>query len=136
MPKEYPRTRRVAEQLQRELAELISKEIGDPHIGMVTLAGVEVSRDLRHARVYVTVLGEPGDVEATLGALNKAAGYLRRRLGQRLRLRTVPELRFLFDASVEEGFRLDTLIDEAVADDRARAQRRTHGDGPADEEDG
>lgn len=118
MPKDFPRTRRVGEQIQRELAELIRDEIRDPRVGMVTVSEVEVSRDLAHAKVFVTPLGG-GATEGveTAAALNRGAGYLRKLLGQRLRLRTIPALKFLYDESFERGAHLSALIDRAVDSD-------------------
>ncbi len=118
MPKEYPRARRVGEQIQRELAELVRSELKDPRVGMVTIMDVEVSADLAHAKVYVSSLEPEEDLDAAVAALNHAAGFLRGRLGRRLHIRTVPELRFLRDDSVERGVRLTHLIDEVVAKER------------------
>ncbi len=121
MPREFKRTRRVAEQLQRELAQLIRDEVKDPRLGMVTVVDVEVSRDLSHAKVFVTLLA--GDEEArmtSVAILNDAAGMLRRFLGRRLRLRTIPQLHFHYDQSIEKGAELSALIDAAVASDRKR----------------
>ncbi|MEJ2631925.1 MAG: 30S ribosome-binding factor RbfA [Acidihalobacter sp.] len=120
MPREYSRTLRVGEQIHRELAELIRTELKDPGIGMVTLGDVEVSKDLAYARVYYTVLGEGEAVQTTGAALGRAAGFLRRELGRRMRLRIVPELRFVYDDSQARGDRLDALIAEAVREDRER----------------
>ena len=120
MPREYSRTLRVGEQIHRELAELIRTELKDPGIGMVTLGDVEVSKDLAYARVYYTVLGEDEAVQTTGAALRRAAGFLRRELGRRMRLRIVPELRFVYDDSQARGDRLDALIAEAVREDRER----------------
>lgn len=114
MPRDFPRTRRVGEQLQRELAVLIRDEIGDPRLGMVSVSGVEVSRDLSHAKVFVSTLGKPADAEASVQVLQGAAGYLRRLLGQRMTLRSVPQLHFKYDDSIERGARLSSLIDSAV----------------------
>ncbi len=118
MPKEYPRARRVGEQIQRELADLVRGELKDPRVGMVTIMDVEVSADLAHAKVYVSSLVPEEDLDAAVAALNRAAGFLRGRLGRRLHIRTVPELRFLRDDSVERGVRLTHLIDEVVAKER------------------
>lgn len=118
MPRDFPRTRRVGEQMQRELAALIREEVKDPRVGMVTVAGVEVTRDLAHAKVYITVLGDAESRDASLAALNKAAGFLRHELGQRMLTRTVPQLRFVYDESIERGSRLSALIDKAVASDK------------------
>ncbi|HEX5513810.1 MAG TPA: 30S ribosome-binding factor RbfA [Gammaproteobacteria bacterium] len=119
MAKDFPRTRRIGEQLQRELAELIRDEINDPRIGMVTVSAVEVTRDLAHAKVFVAVLGADAEqIAASLEALKSAAGFLRKLLGQRLRLRTVPALHFQYDDSFDRGARLSQLIHEAVSRDQ------------------
>lgn len=115
MPKDYPRGQRIAEQIQRELSEIIRLEVKDPRVGLITLTGVEVTQDNEHAKVFFTSLGEPVQQEAAARALNHAAGFLRSMLAQRLMLRTVPQLRFDYDVSVERGVRLSQLIDEAVA---------------------
>ncbi len=109
------RLRRVADQIQRELPELLRLEVKDPRIGMVTITEVHVSPDLAHARIYFTTLDE-GEARAhTLQGLRRAAGFLRSALGTRLNTRVVPELRFEFDDSVERGARVSRLIDEAVS---------------------
>lgn len=118
MPRDFPRTRRVGEQIQRELAALIRDEVKDPRVGMVTVSAVEVTRDLAHAKVFISVLGDAGTRDASLAALNKAAGFLRHELGQRMLTRTVPQLRFVYDESIERGSRLSALIDQAVASDK------------------
>jgi ribosome-binding factor A len=117
MPRDFKRSERVAGTLRRELARLIQLEVKDPEVGFVGLSDVEVTRDLAHARVFVTVF-EPEKAASSLKALNKAAGYLRRRLGQEMRIRSVPELHFEHDASVETGQRMDDLIEAAIAADR------------------
>jgi len=117
MPREFNRSERVAGQIRRELAQLIQKEIKDPEIGFISLSDVEVTRDLSHAKVYITVF-ETEKAEATVAALRRAAGYLRHRLGQEMRMRSVPELHFHHDASVEAGIRMDGLIGAALASDR------------------
>jgi len=117
MPRDFKRSERVAGTLRRELARLIQLEVKDPEVGFVGLSDVEVTRDLAHARVYVTVF-DPEKAAGSVKALNKAAGYLRRRLGQEMRIRAVPELHFEHDASVETGQRMDDLIEAALAADR------------------
>jgi ribosome-binding factor A len=107
----------VAGSLRRELAQLIQLEIKDPGVGFVSLSDVEVSRDLAHAKIFITVF-EPEKADSSLKALKKAAGYLRRRLGQEMRIRAVPELHFQHDASVETGQLMDNLIETAIASDR------------------
>ena len=118
MPREFSRTRRVAEQLQRELAVLVRDEIKDPRLGMVSISGAEVSRDLAYATVYISVLGDDKAVADSLAVLNRAAGFLRHRLGQLMRIRVVPQLKFEFDSSLQEGASMDALIDAALAGNR------------------
>ena len=103
---------RIADQIQRDLAELI-RELKDPRVGMVTLHAVEVSADYAHAKVYFSLLvGDPAECEA---ALNEAAGYLRNGLFKRLRIHTVPTLHFVFDRTTERAAELDALIRQANA---------------------
>ena len=116
------RAARIADQIQRELAELIRLEVRDPRVGLITLTGVELSRDQSHAKVFFTVLGAPSH-EAREG-LQHAAGFLRSELARRLTTRKVPELHFEFDESVERGVRLSRLIDEAVKPAAKPAARR------------
>ncbi|CBV44020.1 30S ribosome-binding factor RbfA [Halomonas elongata] len=120
--REFKRTDRVADQLQKELAVLIQREIKDPRLGMVTVSGVEVSRDLGYADVHVTLLGEQDAerIKENMAVLKRAAGFLRSQIARRIKLRHVPELRFHYDESVVRGQRLSSLIDEAVANDRDR----------------
>jgi len=108
------RRARIADQIQRELAELIRTEVRDPRVGMVTLTGVEVSRDQSHAKVFFTVLGPEAAAREAAEGLSRAAGFLRSQLAHRLSTRSVPELHFEHDESVERGVRLSRLIDEAV----------------------
>jgi len=117
--REFNRTDRIGRQMQRELAALIHDELRDPRVGMVTVQEVRITRDLAHAKVFFTVLGDAPDVSKTTRVLNKAAGFLRRALGQRMRLRTVPELHFVYDESIEEGEHLSALIEQAVRSDHA-----------------
>ncbi len=118
MPREFPRARRVAEQLQRELSVLIRDELRDPRLGMVSISGVEVSKDLGHAKVFVTTLDGEQEAQQSIEALTSAAGYLRRLLGQRMVMRAVPQLRFRYDRSLQRGAELSALIDKAVKADR------------------
>ena len=131
------RGQRVADQIQRELATLIQLEVRDPRVGMVSITGIDLSRDLAHAKVFVTVLdtvtnsgaitnlatAEEDDLDLlqvrdNVEALNKAAGFLRSQLSKRLALRAVPKLRFFYDASIENGQRLSGLIDDALNADK------------------
>ena len=115
MPKDYPRSRRIAEQIQRELADLIRTELKDPRVNsLVTVTDVEVTRDQAHAKVFFTLLGDADRIEETTDGLKRAAGFLRTQLAGRMKLRTIPQLDFRYDASVERGMKLTRLIDEAV----------------------
>ncbi|ANY90062.1 MULTISPECIES: 30S ribosome-binding factor RbfA [Pseudomonas] len=120
MAKEYSRTQRIGDQMQRELAELIRREVKDPRVGLVTITAVDVNRDLGHAKVFITVMGPDGvdAVPQTLKALNSAASFLRLHLGRVMQLRSVPQLHFHFDESVSRGAHLSALIERAVAEDR------------------
>lgn len=117
MPKDSSRARRVAEQIQRELAELIQLEVKDPRVGMITITGVEVTSDYSHAKVFFSLLGDQVRLQQALVGLNSAAGYLRSQVAQRMKLRIMPALHFVHDPSIEEGMRLDKLISDAVAED-------------------
>ena len=136
MSEQSQRQQRVADLVQRELAMLIQLEVNDPRIGMVSVTGVDVSRDLAYADVYVTVLNsssgkddgnlgsEPAgeldklEIEENIKALNKAAGYLRSLLARRLKLRTTPKLKFYYDGTISRGNKLSSLIDQALEADR------------------
>jgi ribosome-binding factor A len=118
------RLRRVADQIQRELSEIVRAELKDPRVGMITLTGVEVSPDLAHAKVFFTSLVDSAHRDETMAGLKHAAGFLRAMLGSRIRTHTTPELHFVYDESVEAGIRLTHLIDEAVAADAARTKPR------------
>jgi len=119
MPQEYSRTQRVGDYLKRELAQLIQHSVRDPRVGMVNINEVEVSRDLAHAKVYVTFVGERSEAQTSeaLQALNKAAGFLRSHVAESNHMRTTPKLFFIFDVSVKRGAYLTALIDQAIATD-------------------
>jgi ribosome-binding factor A len=113
------RDRRIGQEMQRLLPELIRGEVKDPRVvGIVTITGVDVSADLAHARVFVTVLNGGDEVQATVDALNRSASFLRSRLSQMMTVRTVPALKFVFDASVERGVQLSRLIESAIENER------------------
>jgi ribosome-binding factor A len=114
MAKEFSRSDRVAEQIQRELADLLQFEVKDPRVGMVTITEVEVSGDMSHAKIYYSAA--EGTKELQIG-LEKSSGFLRTQLSKRLLLRTVPQLHFVYDASIDRGMKLSKLIDEALAPD-------------------
>jgi ribosome-binding factor A len=107
------RVGRIEEQLRIELNDIVEGEIQDPRIGLVTVTAVKVSPDLRHARVFVSILGDAQERKRTMQGLNSAANYARRELSQRLHhLRRIPELTFAYDDSVETGTRIDELLDQ------------------------
>ncbi|MDG4554615.1 MAG: 30S ribosome-binding factor RbfA [Candidatus Competibacter sp.] len=126
MMKPSSRTRRVGEQIRRELADLIRTELRDPRLTLVSMTSVEVSRDLAYARIYVTSMGKPAERAERVAELNRFAPLLRRELGRRMRIRIVPKLEFRYDEMVERAARLSALIDAAVAADADR-----HRDEPA-----
>lgn len=135
MAKDYPRSYRVADQIQRELSDLIKHELKDPRVpAMVTIAGVEVSKDLSSAKVYVsaitleteTAAGEGAEKQKDLvDALNQGGGFLRKLLGGRMRLRVVPALKFFYDEVQQTGSILSGLIDDAVATNTTDADEET-----------
>lgn len=109
--KGFSRSDRIAEQIQRELAELIRKGLKDPRVGWVTITAVEVTRDYSHAKVFYTVM-EESKREITREALESAAGYLRNGIGKVLQIFTTPQLHFFYDDSIERGVYMSRLIDE------------------------
>jgi len=121
MKKTSQRARRVGDEIQRELAEILRDEVKDPRVGRVTVTSVEVTSDLSHAKVFVTHLaGREHAVEA-VAALQRTAGFLRSALSHRLSLYSVPQLHFTYDDSIEAGMRMSQLIDEAVSSDRKQS---------------
>ncbi len=119
MAREFSRTDRISDQIQKDLASLIRTEMKDPRVGMVTINDVNVARDLGYADVYITLLtleendANSDSVKQSLEALNSAAGFLRSQLGKMIKLRTIPRLRFHYDSSVGHGRKLDALITQA-----------------------
>ena len=105
------RQRQVAELLHEEISQLIQRGTRDPRLGFVTVTGVDVSADLRNARVYVTVLGDEADAQTTLKGLASATGYFRYQMKQTLSLRHIPELKFKLDTSLEHGSRIEALLE-------------------------
>jgi len=104
------RSNRVAEQMKKELGEIIARRLKDPRIGFVTVTDVEVTGDLQQATVFITVLGDDRKREETLKGLAKAKGFIRTEIGQRIRLRKTPELMFEFDVSADYGNKIDNLL--------------------------
>lgn len=114
---EFSRSDRIGAEIHRELALLVRDQAKDQRLAEVTIQEVRVTRDLSHAKVFFTVR-DKDEAEHFTSILGHAAGFLRRRLGQVMKLRTVPELHFVYDSSLEDGLRLSALIDKAVADDK------------------
>ncbi|MTI62568.1 30S ribosome-binding factor RbfA [Methylophaga sp.] len=121
MAREYSRTNRFGEVIMRELALMIQREVSDPRVGMATVSHVDVTADLKYAKVYVTRFNgfeSEQDAAECIKGLNSAAGYLRRGLAGRVKLRNIPELQFVYDKSLEQGFKMDDLIARANASNR------------------
>ena len=112
MAKDFSRSHRVAEQMQRELADLLMFEVKDPRVNMVTITTVEVTGDMAHAKIFYTAAKQSDSLQQ---GLEKSAGFLRTQLGRRMLLRTVPQLHFVYDASIDNGMKMSRLIDEALA---------------------
>ncbi|WP_318615372.1 30S ribosome-binding factor RbfA [Sporosarcina sp. YIM B06819] len=104
------RANRVAEQMKKELGDIIGNKVKDPRIGFMTVTDVEVTGDLQQATIYISVLGKESEKEDTLKGLNKAKGFIRTEIGRRIRLRITPEIMFEFDESVAYGNRIDSLL--------------------------
>jgi len=132
---------RVADQIQKDLSELIAFELKDPRVGMVTISEVKLTPDYAHAKVYFTLLKDgPNEVRQTLEGLSKAAGYLRNLLGKRLHIHTLPQLHFVHDTSTSRGLAMSALIDQANAtraldDEESNSQNSQVDGGKAPEED-
>ncbi|MFZ7241350.1 30S ribosome-binding factor RbfA [Avibacterium avium] len=124
MAREFKRSDRVAQELQKEIAVILQREVKDPRIGMVTVSDVEVSRDLAYAKVFVTFLFDQDEsiIESGMQGLEKASPYIRSLLAKAMRLRIVPELRFIYDQSLVEGMRMSNLVSEVIRDDEKRHQ--------------
>ena len=112
--KGFQRSDRVAEQVRRDLADLIQNELKDPRVGMISLTAVELTPDYAHAKVFFTTLNAEHLEEVERG-LKRAAGFLRRELGRRIHIHTLPELHFVYDNSLERGASMSLLIDKASA---------------------
>lgn len=117
MAQEFSRTQRVGVQIQRELAHIIQQELSDPRVGIVTISAVEMSKDMAHAKLFITIMNPDQDVTETIKVLKKASGFLRRCLSKRVKLRVTPELHFVYDSSLAEGMRVSALL-AAVAAER------------------
>jgi ribosome-binding factor A len=129
MAKEFSRTQRVSQQLQKEIAMILQREVRDSRLGMVTISDVEVSRDLSYAKVFVTFLcvGEQTP-ESSLAALREHEVSIRMMLGKRIRLRLTPEVKFFYDSTLVEGMRMSNLVSNTVAQDNEKKHKAGRGD--------
>ncbi len=119
MAREYARTDRVGQQIQKEIALILMREVKDPRLSMTTVSDVEVTRDLAYAKVFVTFLtNDDNEIKESITVLNEAAGFIRSLLAKQLRARIMPQLRFVYDKSMAEGVRMAALVDQAVASDK------------------
>jgi ribosome-binding factor A len=109
----YERSDRVSHLIHREISDIIEHEVEDTHIGMVTVTDVEMSRDLKNAKVFVSVLGNDAEVESNIEALNNAANFIRARLRERVILKRIPVLTFSYDSSTVKGMYIDKLLADA-----------------------
>ncbi|MGB4610846.1 MAG: 30S ribosome-binding factor RbfA [Saccharofermentanales bacterium] len=117
------RSDRVGEEIKKVVAELIQNEIEDPRLpDFTTVTAVEVTRDLSYATIYVSALGDGEQITATLNVMESAKKFIRYRIGQEIRLRNVPEIRFKYDNSIAEGNRMSKIIDEVIARDNLQRQ--------------
>lgn len=120
MPFDSRRPDRVAEAIREAVAMFLAEGVKDPRVkGLVTVTGVDVTRDLRHARVHVSILGSDAEKKETMEGLASVAGHLRAKLGRTLRLRVTPELDFKYDASIAHAARIDSLLEQIRADESA-----------------
>ena len=122
MSREFNRSDRVAQELKKEVAIILQREVKDPRIGMVTVSDVEVSRDLAYAKIFVTFLfdSDQAAIEQGMAGLEKASPYIRSLVGKAMRLRIVPELRFIYDESLVEGMRMSNLVSNVIRQDEAK----------------
>ena len=119
MAREFSRSRRVAQQIQKELAQIVSREVKANELGMITINAVDLSSDLSYAKVYFTILNDDAEnIKSAITRLNDQAPLLRSMMGSAMRLRIVPELKFYYDKSLSEGIRMTSLVNQAVRKDK------------------
>ena len=113
---------RVGDQILKEIAILLLNRVKDPRVQGVTMTGIDLSNDLKLARVYFSVMGDKSEIERALAGLNSAKGFIKREIGLRMQLRYVPEIKFLHDASLESGSHLDRIFEEIEKDEGVRSE--------------
>jgi ribosome-binding factor A len=119
MAREFARTDRVGQEIQKEIATILMREVKDPRLAMTTVSAVELTRDLAYAKIFVTFFtNEASEIKSSIEVLNDAAGFVRSLLAKKLRARIMPHLRFVYDSSMAEGVRMSSLVDQAVASDK------------------
>lgn len=123
MAREFSRSRRVGQELQKEIALILQREIKDDRLRLITVSGVELSKDLSSAKVFVTFLdNDPENITQGMKVLKDASGFIRSQVGKAMRLRITPDLRFTYDQSLVEGMRISTLVSSTIAEDERRSQ--------------
>lgn len=129
MSKDFSRAQRVSQQLQKELAMILQREIRDSRLGMVTISEVQVSRDLAYAKVFVTFLCVGDQTpESCLSALKEHESYIRMLLGKQIRLRLTPEIRFVYDSTLVDGMNMSNLVTEVVNKDKLKKEESGRGE--------
>ena len=118
----YKRATRVASVLREVLSEILSTQLKDPSVGRITLSRVTVSDDLRHARIYFSMLGNQGDRAGTLEGLNRARGFVRAEIGKRMKLRFLPELEFIYDDSLDRADRINQLLKQVLPAEESKPE--------------
>jgi ribosome-binding factor A len=126
------RPERLAEQIKEEVSLIIAGEVEDPRVGFVTVTDARLTPDLKHAKIYVSVMGDEAEKKESMAALKHAAGFIRTQLGATLRMRRTPELHFVYDETTETAARIEELLSEEVEKARAREQASTQESGPTD----
>lgn len=135
MAREFSRARRVGQELQKEIAMILQREIKDDRLKLVTVSGVELTKDLSTAKVFVTFLeNDPEKVQQGMKVLKDASGFIRSLVGKAMRLRVTPELRFVYDQSLVEGVRISTLVSSTIAEDNRRLQESGRSEEDQDQE--
>lgn len=112
------RAERVGEQMKQEIMDIVNNKVKDPRVGFLTITDVELTNDLSHAKVYLTVLGSNKEIDNTFKALEKAKGFIKSELGSRMRLRIIPDLTFKYDKSIEYGNKIERMIQDLHKEDK------------------
>ena len=112
------RAERVGEQMKQEIMDIVNNKVKDPRVGFLTITDVELTNDLSHAKVYLTVLGSNKEIDNTFKALEKAKGFIKSELGSRMRLRIIPDLTFEYDKSIEYGNKIERMIQDLLNEDK------------------